>query len=391
MFIKWMGYVSFKIFAYDLSDIMNKLRNSGFAVHNLRVSEGKYAVGEISWYDFDELKALVNSCSAQLEAANKKGLAFKIMDYKKRFGIALGTVLAAAMIFYFSNTVLTIEVYGNESMSDAGVISVMNDYGISIGKFIPSLDLRDCERRIITAFDEFSWIGIRSSGCRILVEVSERTEKPEMVATAVPCNIISAKDAQIVEIRNVYMGMLVPMLYDGVKKGDLLISGTVDGKLDHDYYVHAMGEIIGRYEEKATFFQPYNDTVINYSDEFTRKSLYLFGLRIPLYLNDKTDGGCEYSESLSYLSFFKLKLPLGIVFSEIKPYTEDEIVYDREQVLAILDEKTENYEQNFYNGKNLSVIDKKTEYTEKNNGIEVTVTYTIEGNIGVTQEIMAKY
>lgn len=390
MYSKILGYVSFKIFAADISDIVNKLRNSGFAVHDLR-TDGKFVYGEISWCDHDELKALVNGNSAQFEREDKHGLAFRLMGYKKRFGIAVGTVLAAAMIFYLSNTVLTIEVYGNESMSDTEIISVMNDYGIAIGKFIPSLDLRRCERQIITAFDEFSWIGIRSSGCRILVEVSERTEKPEMVPTASPCNIIAAKDAQIVEIKNVYMGMLVPMLYDGVKKGDLLVSGTVNGKLDHDYYVHAMGEIIGRYNEEITFFQPCSDTVTEYSDSFTRKSLYMFGIKIPLYLNKGIDGEYEFSESLNYLSVFNLKLPVGIVFEEIKPYVLTECIYDREQAVALLNEKIKNYEYNFYGGEDIEIIDKQTEYTEAEDGISVTVTYTLEGDIGITQEIMAKY
>ena len=141
MYSKILGYVSFKIFAADISDIVNKLRNSGFAVHDLR-TDGKFVYGEISWCDHNELKALVNGNSAQFETEEKHGLAFWLIRYKKRFGIAVGTVLAAAMIFYLSNTVLTIEVCGNESMSDAEIISVRNDYGISIGYFLSSIDLR---------------------------------------------------------------------------------------------------------------------------------------------------------------------------------------------------------------------------------------------------------
>jgi similar to stage IV sporulation protein len=313
------------------------------------------------------------------------------MRYRKRTGLIVGLVLAAAMVFYLSNTVLTIEVYGNESMSDADVISVLGDYGISIGKFIPNIDLRKCERQIITAFDKFSWIGIRSVGCRILVEVSEITEKPEMVPTYSPCNVISSKDAQIVEIKNVYMGMLVPMLYDGVKKGDLLISGTVDGKLQHDYYVHAMGEIIGRYDEKVSFFQSYEDTVTDYSERYERRSLYLFGLRIPLYIAADDNEKYEYSETLNYLSILNLKMPIGIIIGEVKPYTEAHVTYSDEQVKSLLEEKINNYERNFLEDTDVKMIDKKTEYITESDGISVNVTYTLEGNIGVTQEIMAKY
>ncbi len=391
MALSVVGYVHFKIIAADISDFMNKLRNSGFSVHNVRAEGGKYISGDIHWYSLDELKALVSENSAQLETVSRRGIIFKAMDYRRRAGILIGAVLAAAMVALLSNTVLVIEVYGNESMSDAQIISVMNDYGISVGKFIPSLDLRRCERQIITAFDKFSWIGIRSVGCRILVEVSEMAEAPDMVPTSRPCNVISAKDAQIVEIRSVYMGMLVPMLYDGVKKGDLLISGTVDGKLDHDYYVHAMGEIIGRYDEKETFFQPYSDGTVNYSEKYEKKSLYLFGARIPLYIGTAAVGEYEYDETLDYLKILNLSLPVGIITSEYKPYTVDEVIYTREQAKVILEGKISNYEKNFIEGEELTVIGKKTDFKEKNNGLEVTVTYTLEGDIGVTQEIMAKY
>ena len=39
----------------------------------------------------------------------------------------------------------------------------------------------------------------------------------------------------------------------------------------------------------------------------------------------------------------------------------------------------------------IEIINKQTEYTETEDGISVTVTYTLEGDIGITQEIMAKY
>ena len=386
-----LGFVTFSIFTDDISAMLNKLKNSGFSIHNVKVEKDRFIIGNIHWYNLNELQELVKDSSAELEILNKRGIIFKLLEYKRRLGIIMGTILACALIFYFSNTVLVIEVYGNESMSDRQIISVLNDYGIAIGKFIPALDIRRCERQIITAFDKFSWIGIRSSGCRILVEVSERVEAPEMVATSVPCNIISAKDAQIVDIKNVHMGMLVPMLNDGVKKGDLLISGTVDGKLDHDYYVHAMGEIIGRYDEEITFFQPYIDSVQNYSDEINRKSLYLFGMRIPLYVNKPIQSDFEYNEELNYLHIFKLSIPVGIICSEYKPYAVDETEYNEEQAKLLLENKIANYEANFYDGEDLKIINKKLDYKNKQDGIEVSVIYTLEGNIGIEQEILAKY
>lgn len=385
-----LGEAYFRIFSADCGGIINKLRDTGIIVRNMRISNENIVTGRVDWYNLDELKEFVNENKAMLEITEKKGIVFSAARYKKRIGIAVGLLLAVLIVFYFSNIVLKIEVYGNESVSDEHIISVLADYGIKIGTFIPSLDLRASEQKIITALDDLDWIGLRSSGCRILVDVSEISEKPDMIPRNTPCNIVAACDAQIVDIRNVYMGMLIPMLYDGVKKGDLLISGTVDGKLDHDYYVHAMGEIIGRYDRSVTFEQPYSDSIINYGEPKTRTSLYLFGLRIPLYLNISEKFDYEYSEETSYAELFGLSLPVGTVKARLKPYTTDEVEYSPEQAEIILEEKIKTYEINFLGGDEIKVIDKQTQFYETSDGIGVTVRYTLESNIGVEREILAK-
>lgn len=387
---KLLGNVYFRLFAGDCGDIVNKLRATGFAVRDVRIESGKFVTGTVSWYDLGELKAFAEDNKAQFEQLDKKGIAFTVQKYRKRLGLAAGLLAAFMLVFYLSNTVLRIEVYGNESISDERVKSILADNGIKIGAFIPSLDLRDSEQRIITAFDSFSWIGIRSSGCRILVDVSELSEKPDMIPISTPCNVIAACDAQIVDIRNVHLGMLVPMLYDGVRKGDILISGTIDGKLDHDYFVHAMGEIIGRYDREVTFEQSYSDSVINYGSEKTKKSLYLFGSRIPLYLNKEEKFEYEYSEEIKYMQFFGLEFPVGVVEAEIKPYTVDEIEYSPEQAKILLESKIELYEKNFLEDKNITVISRDIEYSESNEKLTVKVKYCLESDIGVTQEILAK-
>lgn len=385
------GYAVFRIVTDDVPQTVNLLKGGDFAVYDMRTRGGAEITGEVRWFDVNRLKKLMADRPVQLEITSRRGLFFLLMKYRRRLGVYIGIFLAAAVVFICSNTVLRIEINGNESMSDSEIISALNDHGIAIGKYIPSLDIRAIERQMITALDKFKWIGIRSSGCRIIVEVSEITDAPDMVATSVPCNIIAARDAQIVDIRNVHMGMLIPMLGDGVKKGELLVSGTVDGKLDHDYYVHAMGEIIGRYTDEVTFYQPLCDTVRSYGEPFTRRSLYILGLRVPLYLNKADDFAYDLTERLEYVNFLGLTLPVGTVFSEYMPYTEEQLTYTPEEAEALLDEAAARYEKNFLDGEDIVIVDVQREFVRREEGVEAVVTYVLEGNIGVEQEIMAKY
>jgi len=287
---------------------------------------------------------------------------------------------------------MAVEVYGNETMTDKQVEAILSDNGIKIGAFIPSLDLREAERLITSSSDNIAWIGIRASGCRIQAEISEMTDPPEMVPTSVPCNIVSSRDAQIVAIRNVHMGMLVPMLYDGVKKGDLLISGTVENGKGGVYYAHAMGEIIGRYTEEVTFEQSFADERFDYGETINRSTLYFFGLKIPLYVGGSVSGNYEYDEETEYLKLWNVTLPVGIIRSEYKTYETVPTAYSPEQAKAMLEEKIKLYEYNFFDGDSgdVTVVDREAVFSEDGEKASVTVKYTLESDIGVTREIMAK-
>lgn len=382
------GYLRFKVICAAPERFINKLHESTIPITKLRLHKN-IVYGDIHWYDQSKLLGLAEKEHAQVEIIRRHGAAIKILRYKRRFGLAAGLILSAVMLFYLSNIVLKIEVYGSETMSERELIGIMNDHGIYTGRFIPSINLRRAEEDILADADKLEWFSLRASGCRIVAEACDITEKPEMIATNVPCNIISAKDAQIIDV-NVRMGMLVPMLYDGVRKGELLISGTVDGKLDRDYYVHAMGEIVGRYDERVSFFQPYEEEIRSYSDEFTRKSLYFFGLRVPLYIKRNIEYEYDYSETVNFAELLDMRLPVGIIISEYKPYRAEIMTCDKTQAEFLVNDKIDRYEKNFLDGENVKIVGREIALTETENGLYASVTYTLEGNIGVEKEIFAK-
>lgn len=281
MFDNIRGVISFEAIAPEPEVFVNNLKASSVSVTNLKCKGNKLS-GDAYWSDFEDIKQIAEDDGVQLSIAKKRGGVFTVRKYRLRAGLAVGFFLAVIMVAYLSNVVMSIEVFGNETLTDKQVESLLNDCGIHIGTFIPSVDLREAERIIVSESEEISWIGIRSSGCIIEAEITEADKPPEMIPTRTPCNVVSAKDAEIVEIHDIYMGMLIPMLHDGVKKGDLLISGTVDNGKGGVYYAHAMGKIIGRYDENVTFYQPYSEEKLRYTEKVTRKTLNFSELKFPL-------------------------------------------------------------------------------------------------------------
>ncbi|MCM1023944.1 MAG: sporulation protein YqfD [Prevotella sp.] len=389
MFDNIRGIITFEAVAPETETFVNMLMDSSAAVSELRVRKGKI-YGDVYRADFDTVRETAEKLGAQLSVHAKRGGVFTVRKYRRRTGLAVGLALAFALVMYLSNTVMTVEVYGNETVSDKQAETLLADQGIRIGAFIPSIDLREAERRIVSSSDRIVWIGLRSRGCIIQAEISEAAASPEIIPTSVPCNVVSSRDAQIVGINNVCMGMLVRMLHDGVKKGDLLISGTVEDGKGGVYYSHSMGEIIGRYSEKEVFRQPFEDERFDYLETVTRKKLYLFGLEIPLYIGKNDFARYEYDEETEYARLWNIRFPVGIVREDYKPYEICPVTYSSEQARAILEDKIKQYERNFLENGDITVIDREVFFSEDSREAKAVVNYTLESDIGVTREIMAK-
>lgn len=389
MFDNIRGVITFEAVSAEPENFLNILKQSTVSVSDIRYRNGKI-YGKVYNSDFPTVCEIAKENAVPISISEKRGSIFRIKKYRLRFGIAIGVFLSLLMIFYLSNIVMSIEIYGNETLTDKQIGSILSDAGIKIGAFIPNIDLRDAERRIVASTDEIKWIGIRSSGCKIQAEISEMTDPPEMISTHTPCNIVSAKDAQIVDIKKIYNGMLIPMLYDGVKKGDLLVSGTVEDGHGGVYLVHSMGEVIGRYTEKVTFSQPYNDEIFDYSERVKRKYFTFLGLKIPLYIGRNDFGQYEYDETATHFRICNIELPIGTLISEYRPYSIEKISYTPEKAKQILEGKIKLYEKNFLSDGDVKVVDKEVFFSETDSSSDVTVKYTLEGNIGIQQEIMAK-
>ena len=56
----------------------------------------------------------------------------------------------------------------------------------------------------------------------------------------------------------------------------------------------------------------------------------------------------------------------------------------------MLEDKIKLYEHNFFDGEDITVIDREVFFSEDGKEAKAVVKYTLESDIGVTQEIMAK-
>ncbi|MGN1417048.1 MAG: sporulation protein YqfD [Oscillospiraceae bacterium] len=325
---------------------------------------------------------LAESVGMTVSAVSRHGMGYFFQRYSKRVGILIGAVIAFIIILLLSNIVLSIEISGNETITDDEIMTMLSDTGITYGSFIPSINFRKAEKELLISSDKIAWAAIRRSGFRVIAEISEMADVPRVYSKNQPSNIVSMYDAQITSIK-VYSGMLMPMMGDTVRSGEILISGVVSKKFEGTYNVRAMGEIRGQYRREVSFSQPFEDTVQQAGEPFSNRYLKIFGKSFSLPGNEKLPEKYEFTRDTEYINFLNLTLPVAVTTADITPFTEENVTYSQGQAEELIAEKISDYEKNFLTDSDVEVIEKSVERTMDEMGVTVKVSYLLEGNIGI--------
>lgn len=367
--------------------ILNKLKEYNIAGTDIKFS--KYILyGTTSIANRKYIAEICKEENVPVKFKEPVGAHYIIMRYKKRYGIFAGILLCLALCFIMSNFVFYIEITGNNEISQDKILYSLKENGICAGKFIPSLDFLSAERMIAQQYDKIAWISIRSSGGRIVADIDETEPPPDILPENIPCNIVASRDAQITGVR-VLNGLLIPLVGDAVRKGDMLVSGTMENLHGETRVVRALGSVKGIYQEKQVFSQPLH-TIENVptGEIIVKRRFNLLSFSMPIDFKSKPEVNFDFSSAFQPVSFFSLKLPFGVTTEKYYPYDSKEVFYTEDEGIKILDEKMNEFEKTFYSDKSV-----KSREIQKNicgEMISYSVLYTLEGEIGKNEAIILK-
>ncbi len=365
------------------------------ALHSSRVScAGQYCkkdvfYGEIHSSGLDEVLKLAEKYDIELEHHEYNNVFIKIKKYRLRFGIIAGMILTLFGSLYFSNVVVSIDIHGNSTVSDREILAALDEVGIRRGKFIHDIDIKYCENELRVMLDDIAWAGIRRTGNRIVVEVTETVRKPDMVHERTPCNLVASKEADIIST-TVYDGFLLHKVGDHVVEGTLLVSGVYADAYGRTVISHAMGKIRGRYKEKVEFSGEFKSVRREPSGEVENENyLRLFSLDIPLFIGKKEHEFTESETSEKKFELFGKDLHIGTMKKKVTVFEQTETTLTEEELRDELMGKVYLYEKNFLSG-DTEIIDRKISEKKAEEGITLTVEYVAEGNICEEREIFIK-
>lgn len=387
MYNQLRGCVKINAEGRNLYKFINKIHCGHIYCFRQYVRNGVF-YAEIYRHDLKKVSRFAEDCGVELRFFECETISKKLIRYRKRIGLVLGIVLAAAASVYFSSIVVTIDIQGNSNVSDSVILAALGELDIKQGSYISDINFAWCEKELRLMVDGISWAGIRRTGNRVIVEVTEIVDKPDMVQERMPCNVIADKAAQITST-SVYDGQLMRIVGDYVMPGDMLISGVIEDSKGHITKHHAMGIITGIYEETVVFSEEYSSESYlptgNTSDE---KYLRLFNLKIPLFIGKNDYKTAIEDKTEHQLRLFGRELPISIVCERV---TETELSireYADAELEELIMEKIYLYEKNFLGSE--KIMEREITSEKSESSLTYTVKYTLEGVIGEQREIFIK-
>lgn len=191
----------------------------------------------------DYKKILKLKTSYKVKIVNNFGLLkIKYLIEKYKY-ILVSLLFMIGVIIVLSNMVFQIEVVHQKEEIKELLLNDLEEFGLKKYHFKISYKKKEeiKEKILNKEREKIEWLEIKNIGTKYIINVEERKINHKKEST-LPRDIIAKKDGMILEL-NVDEGEIVKKKYDYVRKGEVIISGTIMNKDREVAKVHSKGII----------------------------------------------------------------------------------------------------------------------------------------------------
>lgn len=382
-----MGYVSIKVEGYYIERFINICMSKNIFFWNMKREKSSIMYANVGIDEFKKIKEVAKKLSCKVSIERKKGLPFIFNKYKKRKIFLLLLIVVIFTLIVCSNFVWNMEITGLEKISYEEIYNQLEANGLKIGTCKNKIDTKKIIGNIRLERNDIAWIGINIVGTNAKVEIVEAKEKPEILDENDYCNIVADKECIITKI-NVQNGTGMVKVGDIVKKGDILVEGTINGKYMDTIYVNSSAEIQGKVwyskKKKESFIQNIEEKTGNEEKKYAIK---FNNFQINLYKTlSKFENYDTINEERKLSIFSNFYLPIEIIKINNYEKITREIKYEendlKEKVIKSLEEELKQEV-----GEDKNIVNKYVNYKKTEDGIEVELVYEVLENIGTKEKI----
>lgn len=240
------GYVILTLSGLSIERFINICMRRNIRL--LSISKKKRDCAEISVYmrDFHRLRTAAYKTRTRIHIKEKCGLPVYWQRYGRRYALAVGMLLIAAVLAVGSGFVWIVDYEGADNVDMRRLSAAVRLTGLRSGVRKSSLPSGgEMKTIILSNTDDLSWAWVYIKGARAIVSVRYRPPSPSVEDKSTACDIIAMCDGVVSSV-TAKSGAAWAKKGDIVSVGDVLIAGTLDTADGGIRTVHAEGEVRAR-------------------------------------------------------------------------------------------------------------------------------------------------
>lgn len=341
------GYVIIKIRGFAPERFINLCANKNIYLWNIKkVSEGY--MFSMSVKAFFLLAPIARKTRCRVKIVKKIGVPFKFHLFRKRKFFLVGLLFSLGMILFLSFFVWRIEIEGNLEYTSEEIIDFLDEHQIAVGTFKNKVDCSMIDDILLSNFDHTMWVSSELKGTQLIIHIREGVDSGYEKVVEKPCDIIAEKDGTIISI---VMRKGTPLIKqdDVVKKGDILVTGTLEIKelqqLKAVEFTYSDADILMRTSYNYEDFIDYQYIEKEYQKDKEKKDHAFRILKFSINLIKPNVVGnydkiVKYHQTQLFRNFY---LPFYFTTSTYMPYYELEKTYTQEEAIEILKQNFQRY------------------------------------------------
>ena len=268
-----------------ISIFIDKCKKNNINLYNITyLSDNKIYI-KVSLKDYKLLKDI--NIYSDIKIINYYGL-YKFINIIKKFYYDIFLLIISILIMYItSNIVLNIKIYTSNKKDSEAIKNELKQRNIKLYTFIKN-NYNDISNDIMNYNKDIEFISIIRNGTNIEVRFNKNITSNN-TNNHTYCNIISNNDAVITRIEPIKGDPLV-IKNNIVKKGDILINGSIMFNEEEKEKVCAEGKVFGIVWYKIKISIPKTKEV----SEYTKKKKYNISFNNKLLFKNKLSNYDEF-------------------------------------------------------------------------------------------------
>lgn len=388
LFYYLLGYVRVVVEGYYIERFINICANKKITIWNLKREKNVKLYLNVGISDFKKIIPIAKKTQCHVHIEKKKGFPFFLHRYKKRkifFGLLLILII---LIGISSNFIWNVEITEESGVILEGIRQDIEEAGLKSGKLKKDINTKEIINQVRLKRQDVAWMGIELKGTNAIIKLVKADEKPEIIDENDYCNIVSDKVGVITKI-NAQNGTAAVKVGDTVNKGTVLIQGWLEGKYTGIRYVHARGQIEAKvwYTKSTKILYHTTETIEtgnvekNYAIKFNNFKIN-FPKRVSKFkIYDTIDEERKFKISSDFY------LPISFVTTTNRELKEEEKNRTIEEAKQLGVQQLEQLLLQEIEQKN-NIVNENINTYEKEDGLEVFVTYEVLESIGTNEKIV---